>query len=49
MSSDAIEILNVKNLEHTELTSKTIGEKFSLSAVISLIYNFKDFFINHEI
>jgi uncharacterized cupin superfamily protein len=49
MLSDEIEILNVKNLEHTELTSKITGEKFSLSAVISSIYNFKDLFIDHEI
>lgn len=43
------EILNIKNLKHTELTSKTTGEKFSLSAILSSIYNFKDFFIAHEI
>lgn len=49
MPQDEIEILNIKNLKHKELTSKNTGEKFSLSAVISSIYSFKDFFIDHEI
>jgi len=49
MLLDEIEILNTRDLKHKELTSKTTGEKFSLSAVISSIYNFKDFFIDHEI
>ena len=44
-----LKILNIKNLEHEELKSKTTGEKYSLSVGLSSIYEFKDLFIHHEI
>jgi uncharacterized cupin superfamily protein len=44
-----LEIFNIRNLEHKQMSSKKTGEHFFLSAVISSIYNFKDLFISHEI
>lgn len=42
-------VTNIKDLEHKELASKSSGEKFSLSAVLSSIYEFQNLFIHHEI
>jgi len=47
--SEIISIYNIDAIVHRELTSTASGERFSLSAVISAIYNFKDLFVTHDI
>lgn len=42
-------IRNIKELERRELSSKSTGEKFSLSAILNSIYGFKNIFISSEI
>lgn len=44
-----MQILNVEELQHRQLQSKTSGEKYSLSALMSSIYKFENLFIHHEI
>lgn len=40
---------SVTGIEHKELISTRTGEKFSLSAVLSDAFGFKDVFVHHEI
>lgn len=42
-------IQNINQLERRELSSKSTGEQFSLSAILTSIYNFKNIFISSEI
>lgn len=44
-----IKIVNIKNIEHRDLKSKTTGEQFSQSAVLSSLFDLKDLFVHHEI
>jgi len=40
---------SIAEARHIELTSSRTGEKFSLSAVLSDAFGFKDVFVHHEI
>jgi uncharacterized cupin superfamily protein len=40
---------SIADTKHDELTSTQSGEKFSLSAVLSSTFGFKDVFVHHEI
>ncbi len=40
---------SIKEIKHDELISKRTGEKFSLSAMLSDIFGFRDVFVHHEI
>lgn len=42
-------IKNINELERRELSSKSTGEKFSLSVILTSIYNFEKIFISSEI
>lgn len=40
---------SISEMNHVELQSKTTGERFSLSAILSDAFGFKDLFVHHEI
>jgi uncharacterized cupin superfamily protein len=49
MNFKAINIANIAELSHQELISKSCGEKYSCSAVLSAIFGLADIFVTHEI
>jgi uncharacterized cupin superfamily protein len=42
-------LYNISNINHQELISSRTGEKYSLSAVLTQLIDFKHLFIHHEI